>query len=100
MTVYYRYDESEWGWKDRDKLEEMTDSRAWYLLGREQEGNPVAFIHFRFDMEDTEEVLYWSGFFAFQIIHNINFCQLKFSPRTLIPMRHFYNKILPKISPL
>nr|KAG5710715.1 hypothetical protein BaRGS_035117 [Batillaria attramentaria] len=52
------YEESDWGWNDRDKREEMTDSRAWYLVAKDQEGKPVAFIHFRFDMEEDEEVLY------------------------------------------
>lgn len=55
-----RYEQSDWGWNDREKREEMMDSRAWYLVARDEEGNPVAFIHFRFDMEDDEEVLYWS----------------------------------------
>ncbi|KAK7104742.1 N-alpha-acetyltransferase 40-like [Littorina saxatilis] len=52
------YEQSDWGWSDRDKREEMTDSRAWYLLARTPEGKPVAFSHFRFDMEEGDEVLY------------------------------------------
>lgn len=56
-----RYEQSDWGWSDREKREELTDSRAWYLLARTLEGRPVAFSHFRFDMEEGDEVLYWSA---------------------------------------
>ena len=61
LTLFpVRYEQSDWGWSDREKREELTDSRAWYLLARTPEGRPVAFSHFRFDMEEGEEVLYWS----------------------------------------
>ncbi|XP_078061241.1 N-alpha-acetyltransferase 40 [Mustelus asterias] len=53
------YEQSEWGWKDREKKEEMTDERAWYLVAREGDSaTPAAFSHFRFDVECGEEVLY------------------------------------------
>ncbi|KAM6435242.1 N-alpha-acetyltransferase 40 isoform 3-T3 [Liasis olivaceus] len=52
------YEQSEWGWKDREKREEMTDDRAWYLIALEDGSLPVAFSHFRFDVEYGEEVLY------------------------------------------
>jgi hypothetical protein len=54
-----RYEESEWGWKDKDKREEMTEDKALYLIARDSTSKPVAFTHFRFDMEFDEEVLYW-----------------------------------------
>lgn len=54
-----RYEQSEWGWKEREKREEMNDERAWYLLARDADSAPVAFSHFRFDVECGEEVLYW-----------------------------------------
>lgn len=54
-----RYEQSEWGWKDREKREEMTDDRAWYLIAWENSSVPVAFSHFRFDVECGDEVLYW-----------------------------------------
>jgi hypothetical protein len=47
------------GWKDREKREEMSEERALYLIVRNKDGEPVAFVHFRFDMEYDEEVLYW-----------------------------------------
>uniref|UniRef100_A0A1A8JTM9 N-alpha-acetyltransferase 40 n=1 Tax=Nothobranchius kuhntae TaxID=321403 RepID=A0A1A8JTM9_NOTKU len=53
-----RYEQSEWGWKEREKREEMNDERAWYLLARDADSTPVAFSHFRFDVECGEEVLY------------------------------------------
>ncbi|XP_066575137.1 N-alpha-acetyltransferase 40 isoform X2 [Amia ocellicauda] len=59
------YEQSEWGWKEREKREELRDERAWYLLARDGGGGasggsatPIAFSHFRFDVECGEEVLY------------------------------------------
>ncbi|XP_041840471.1 N-alpha-acetyltransferase 40 isoform X2 [Melanotaenia boesemani] len=52
------YEQSEWGWKEREKREEMNDERAWYLLARDADSAPLAFSHFRFDVECGEEVLY------------------------------------------
>ncbi|KAJ8338038.1 hypothetical protein SKAU_G00370040 [Synaphobranchus kaupii] len=52
------YEQSEWGWKEREKKEEMMDERAWYLLVRDIDSAPIAFSHFRFDVECGEEVLY------------------------------------------
>jgi len=54
------YEQCEWGWNDKIKKEEMTDDRAWYLIARtpEPESKPVAFSHFRFDMDYGDEVLY------------------------------------------
>jgi len=56
------YEESEWGWKEATKREEMFDDRAWYLIARstgsEDAGKLLAFAHFRFDMDYDDEVLY------------------------------------------
>ncbi|XP_042295072.1 N-alpha-acetyltransferase 40 isoform X4 [Sceloporus undulatus] len=52
------YEQSEWGWKDREKRDEMADDRAWYLIALEDGSLPVAFSHFRFDVECGDEVLY------------------------------------------
>ncbi|KAM9510627.1 N-alpha-acetyltransferase 40 isoform 1-T1 [Guaruba guarouba] len=52
------YEQSEWGWKEREKREELRDERAWYLIAREAGAGPVAFSHFRFDVECGDEVLY------------------------------------------
>ncbi|RXN21671.1 N-alpha-acetyltransferase 40 isoform X1 [Labeo rohita] len=52
------YEQSEWGWKEREKREEMKDERAWYLLARDADSTPLAFSHFRFDVECGDEVLY------------------------------------------
>jgi ribosomal protein S18 acetylase RimI-like enzyme len=54
------YEECEWGWNEKVKREEMTDDRAWYLIARtpEPESKPVAFSHFRFDIDFGVEVLY------------------------------------------
>ncbi|CAB1345599.1 unnamed protein product [Coregonus sp. 'balchen'] len=45
------YEQSEWGWKEREKRDEMKDERAWYLLARDTDSSPVAFSHFRFDVD-------------------------------------------------
>ncbi|NWS18169.1 NAA40 acetyltransferase, partial [Pachyramphus minor] len=52
------YEQSEWGWKEREKREELRDERAWYLVARDPDTAPVAFSHFRFDVEAGDEVLY------------------------------------------
>ncbi|XP_066466279.1 N-alpha-acetyltransferase 40 isoform X1 [Tiliqua scincoides] len=58
MNMQTLYEQSEWGWKDREKRDEMTDDRAWYLIALEDGSVPVAFSHFRFDVECGDEVLY------------------------------------------
>ncbi|XP_033735228.1 N-alpha-acetyltransferase 40-like [Pecten maximus] len=52
------YEESDWGWKDKEKLEEMTEEKALYLIATDKDSKPVAFTHFRFDMEWDEELVY------------------------------------------
>ncbi|XP_066426833.1 N-alpha-acetyltransferase 40 isoform X1 [Molothrus aeneus] len=53
------YEQSEWGWKEREKRAELRDERSWFLLAREAPGaRPVAFSSFRFDVECGDEVLY------------------------------------------
>ena len=37
----------EFGWKEKEKKEELREDAAWYLLARTSEGTPVAFSHFR-----------------------------------------------------
>merc|ERR1719190_145448 len=53
------YVKSEWGWNAENKKTELMEEAAWYLLAREAESNkPVAFSHFRFDMDHDDDVLY------------------------------------------
>merc|ERR1711936_1234598 len=53
------YVKSEWGWNEANKKAELMEGAAWYLLAREAETNkPVAFSHFRFDMDHDDDVLY------------------------------------------
>lgn len=54
-----RYIQSSWTWKDSQKLEELTDDSAWYLIAKSPEGKLLGFSHFRFDMDYGDEVLYW-----------------------------------------
>jgi len=52
------YEQSEWGWNEKHKREEMFDEAAWYLLASDETGRMQAFSHFRFDMDCDDEVLY------------------------------------------
>ncbi|XP_020912497.1 N-alpha-acetyltransferase 40 [Exaiptasia diaphana] len=53
------YEESEWGWSDKKKMEEMTEDTARYLIVRDSEDKGVALSHFRFDLdENMDEVIY------------------------------------------
>ncbi|CAH1793077.1 unnamed protein product [Owenia fusiformis] len=52
------YEKSEWGWKDTEKREEMFEDAAWYLFARAQDGHLVGFVHFRFDMDFDDKVVY------------------------------------------
>ena len=53
-----RYEESSWGWNEKEKVKELTDDRARFLLAREN-GELVGYSHFRFDIEETFAVVYW-----------------------------------------
>ncbi|XP_046401768.1 N-alpha-acetyltransferase 40 [Ischnura elegans] len=52
------YDDCSWGWNDKKKKAEMCEESARYLIARDQEGTPVAFSHFRFDLDYGDPVLY------------------------------------------
>merc|ERR1719430_473311 len=52
------YQKSHWGWSSANKKAELEETAAWYLVARTQEGVPVAFIHFRYDMDFDDDVLY------------------------------------------
>merc|ERR1712141_444183 len=53
------YVKSEWGWNQANKKAELLEEAAWYLLAREADtSKPVAFSHFRFDMDHDDDVLY------------------------------------------
>jgi len=52
------YRQSDWGWNEKNKKQELYEDNAWYLIARTEEGTPVAFSHFRYDMEFDEDVLY------------------------------------------
>lgn len=48
------------GWHESEKVEEMTEDAAWYLVAVDKTTDkPMAFSHFRFDMDYGDEVLYW-----------------------------------------
>jgi len=50
--------QAEFGWKEKEKKSELREDLAWYLIAKNSEGTPVAFSHFRFDMDYDDEVLY------------------------------------------
>lgn len=52
------YEQSSWGWDPVDKQKELTEPTVWYLIASSN-NTFVGFSHFRFDIDDREEVLYW-----------------------------------------
>jgi len=52
------YENSNWGWDDTAKQDEMLEPAAWYLIARDEQQKLVAMVHFRFDMDCDDEVLY------------------------------------------
>ena len=52
------YEDSEWGWNDKNKREEMLDEKAWYLLAETSDGTIAGYSHFRYDMDFDDEVVY------------------------------------------
>lgn len=60
VTSLLRYVKSNQGWHESEKVEEMTEDAAWYLVALDKASEkPLAFSHFRFDMDYGDEVLYW-----------------------------------------
>lgn len=45
-------------WNEVRKRDELKDERAWFLISRTEGGAPVAFSHFRYDMDYDDEVVY------------------------------------------
>lgn len=58
-VLFSRYEQCSWGWHDEKKLEELTDDAAWYLIAKSNDGILLGFSHFRFDLDEGVEVLYW-----------------------------------------
>jgi len=52
------YENSNWGWKESEKREEMLEENARYLFAVDGEKNIVGVSHFRFDLDEDDEVLY------------------------------------------
>jgi len=52
------YETSAWGWNKKEKFNEMTEDNARYLIAYDASEKPVAFSHFRFDMDYDIPVLY------------------------------------------
>lgn len=59
LHLLFRYELCAWGWNDAKKYEELTDEAAWYLIAKSKEGSYLGFSHFRFDLDEGMEVLYW-----------------------------------------
>jgi len=52
------YEKASWGWKESEKKKELFEDNARYLIAKDEDGKCVAFVHFRFDMDYDDEVLY------------------------------------------
>lgn len=59
FCLWIRYEGCEWGWNDKTKKTEMEEDGARYLIARDENGEPNACVHFRFDLDDDIEVVYW-----------------------------------------
>ena len=60
MSFCFSYEKSFQGWDENQKLKEFKHKNARYLIVREVESKkPIAFSHFRFDMDYNSEVIYW-----------------------------------------
>lgn len=67
---FYRYEQCSWGWNESKKTEELYDEAAKYLIAKSSiDGSYLGFTHFRFDLEEGIEVLYW--YVIFLISHYI-----------------------------
>lgn len=52
------YENSAWGWQEKEKRDEMTEENARYLFAIDGEKNIVGMSHFRFDVDEDDEVIY------------------------------------------
>jgi len=52
------YQKSDWGWCEANKKQELFEDSARYLIARLEDGTPVAYSHFRYDMDFDDDVLY------------------------------------------
>lgn len=52
------YERTSWGWDEEAKHKELTDPASWHLIATLQD-KPVGFSHFRYDIDNSVEVLYW-----------------------------------------
>ncbi|XP_054710819.1 N-alpha-acetyltransferase 40-like [Uloborus diversus] len=52
------YEKSDWGWDETQKMEELQDENARFLLAKDCDGKLVGFSHFRFDIEEHQPILY------------------------------------------
>ncbi|XP_076392170.1 N-alpha-acetyltransferase 40 isoform X2 [Megachile rotundata] len=51
------YEQCDWGWDPVVKQKELTEPAAWYLIASSNDVY-LGFSHFRFDIDNREEVLY------------------------------------------
>jgi len=53
------YEQSNWGWKPKGKLNELKSKLAYYLIAQDQQQDKIiGFCHFRFLLDDQRPVLY------------------------------------------
>lgn len=58
-NMMHLYINAHWGWADAEKKKELMEESARYIIARNHaDGTPVGFVHFRFIIEGSWEVLY------------------------------------------
>lgn len=62
VLLKFRYEKSSSGYSKLEKMAELFDESAYYIIAYDVSDNskkPVGFSHFRFDMDFESEVIYW-----------------------------------------
>ncbi|CAJ0575589.1 unnamed protein product, partial [Mesorhabditis spiculigera] len=52
------YEQSEWGYDEVSKKQELTATTARFIIARDQKGQPLGYVHYRFDLDQGRRVVY------------------------------------------
>ncbi len=72
----FSYERAYGTFDDIKKRHELSEESARYIVVFERRA-PVGFVHFRFDVEDDREVIYWYACNKHQIIQVMRYSWLK-----------------------
>lgn len=92
MERYYR--SCDWGWDEDKKFAEMTEDAAWYLIAYDHDKNPVAFSHFRFDMDFGLDVLYVYEIHLIEEVRRKGLGKFMSQLLELVAFKHNFKKVI------